>query len=77
MVRLNTLSPGSRCRIDSLETRGPMRRRLRELGLVEGTAVTCLGFSPMGDPGAYEVLGAVIALRKRDGAGVLVERTMP
>lgn len=77
MVRLNTLSPGSRCRIDSLETRGPMRRRLRELGLVEGTAVTCLGRSPLGDPAAYGILGAVIALRDRDAADVLVERTMP
>lgn len=54
-----------------------MRRRLRELGLVEGTAVTCLGRSPLGDPAAYGILGAVIALRDRDAAGVLVERTMP
>lgn len=75
MVRLDELLPGEKCRVAELQTLGPMRRRLRELGLVEGTAVTCLGFSPLGDPGAYEVLGAVIALRKRDGAGVLVERT--
>ena len=75
MVRLDELLPGEQGRVAELQTLGPMRRRLRELGLVEDTAVTCLGFSPLGDPGAYEVLGATIALRKREGAGVLVERT--
>ena len=50
-----------------------VRRRLLELGLVAGTRVRCLGRSPLGDPSAYEIRGAVIALRDRDSAGVLVE----
>lgn len=74
MISLNEISPGGRCRVRQLETRGPMRRRLVELGLVEGTQVACLGRSPLGDPSAYLVRGAVIALRDRDCREILVER---
>ena len=68
MLRLNELAPGGVGRVE-----GAMRRRLLELGLVAGTRVRCLGRSPLGDPSAYEIRGAVIALRDRDSAGVLVE----
>lgn len=73
MLRLNELAPGGAGRVTGLETEGAMRRRLLELGLVAGTRVRCLGRSPLGDPAAYEIRGAVIALRDRDSAGVLVE----
>ena len=47
-----------------------MRRRLLELGLVPGTRVTCAAVSPAGDPAAYLIRGAVIALRRKDAGGV-------
>ncbi len=72
MLRLSEIAPGGVCRVAGLETRGAMRRRLLELGLVEGTKVECLGRSPLGDPSAYQIRGTVIALRRRDSAGVLV-----
>ena len=72
MDRLCDLAPGQAGRVRGLVTAGPMRRRLQELGLVEGTKVECLGRSPLGDPSAYEIRGTVIALRRRDSAGVLV-----
>ena len=50
-----------------------MRRRLYDLGLSEGTQVTCLMTSPLGDPRAYLIRGAVIALRREDAEGVVGE----
>lgn len=47
-----------------------MRRRLEDIGLTEGSRVTCLMKSPLGDPKAYRIQGAVIALRDRDAATV-------
>lgn len=47
-------------------------RRLLDMGLTEGGAVTCLYRSPSGDPTAYLVRGAVIALRREDAAGITV-----
>ena len=49
-----------------------MRRRLLDIGLVEGTNIECLQKSPAGDPVAYLIRGAVIALRAEDSAAVLV-----
>ena len=49
-----------------------MARRLLDLGLVPGTRVACVARSPTGDPAAYRVRGAVIALRGGDAAGIQV-----
>ena len=50
-----------------------MRRRLMDMGLIPGTRVTCVAASPAGDPSAYLIRGAVVALRARDAAGIRVE----
>lgn len=49
-----------------------MRRRLMDMGLIPGTRVTCVVASPAGDPSAYLIRGAVVALRGRDAAGIRV-----
>lgn len=68
------LDLGQGGRVASVEAEGAMRRRLLDLGLIPGTPVTCVARSPAGDPSAYLVRGAVIALRRRDAAGVALER---
>ncbi len=70
---LSQLRPGERAVVRQVGTDGPMGRRFLDLGLIAGTPVECLGRSPWGDPSAYAIRGAVIALRARDCAGVLVE----
>lgn len=70
---LTDLTPGQRCRVCSLAAQGTMRRRLLDLGFVEDTKVECVLCSPSGDPKAYLVRGAVIALRRQDSDSVLVE----
>lgn len=71
---LNTLQVGERGRVTQLSSEGSIRRRLQDIGLIEGTLVTCLQKSPLGDPVAYEIRSAVIALRGEDAAQVLVEK---
>ena len=60
-------------RVVRLDTKGDLRRRFMDIGLVEGTPVECLRKSPAGDPKAYLIRGAVIAIRKEDAATVMVE----
>jgi ferrous iron transport protein A len=55
-----------------LSAGGDMRRRLQDMGLIEGTTVRCLQRSPLGDPTAFLIRGAVIALRAADSAGVMI-----
>ena len=53
---------------------GELRRQLRDLGFVPGAQVECLGRSPLGDPAAYRVRGAVVALRRRDAQRIALRR---
>ncbi|NLK00052.1 MAG: ferrous iron transport protein A [Clostridia bacterium] len=48
-----------------------IKRRLMDLGFVEGTAVKAVRKSPTGDPTAYLVKGVLIALRKEEASMVL------
>lgn len=50
-----------------------LRRRCLDLGLLPGTEVEAVMDSPLGDPVAYRIRGALIALRREDAEGVLVE----
>jgi len=70
--RLNQLAAGQSASVLRILTKGSMRRRLQDIGLIEGTRVLCLMRSPAGDPTAYGIRGAVIALRADDAAGVMV-----
>ena len=56
-----------------LVSTGSIRRRLLDIGLVENTEVECLGRSPAGDPCAYLIRGAVIAIRSEDCRNILVQ----
>ncbi len=72
-MTLEKLRPGERARLRSLLLQGPLRRRLLDLGLTEGTEIRCLGRSPLGDPSAYWVRGAALALRRADCRRIEVE----
>lgn len=71
--RLWALAPGQSARVLGMSLQGAMRRRLRDMGIVEGGEIACLMRSPFGDPAAYRVCGAVIALRREDGEQVQIE----
>ena len=51
---------------------GPIRRRLHDLGLIEGTKVRCLYKSAWQDPVAYSIRSTVIALRNVDTRSIFV-----
>lgn len=70
--KLTELQEGQTAKVDKLLATGSMRRRLLDLGLIEGTRVCCLQKSPAGDPVAYAIRGATIALRSEDSGDILV-----
>ncbi len=71
---LDRLAAGQSAYVTEVNNPSAMTRRLADLGLIHGTRVTCLCRSPAGDPAAYLIRGAIIALRKCDAARVQVER---
>lgn len=77
MQNIKTLAELPRGRhgvVQKLNSTGSIRRRLQDIGLIPGTAVTCIQISPLGDPAAFLIRGAVIALRKEDASCVILEK---
>lgn len=72
-IPLNILSPGKKARVRALTSDGAVRRRMLDLGLISDTEVEALQKSPSGDPVAYSIRGAVIALRSEETSKILVE----
>ena len=69
---LDQLTIGDRATVLALSFAGVKRRRMLDLGFVPGSAVRALQESPWGDPVAYAVRGAVIALRREDAKRITV-----
>ena len=76
MERLDALRTGERAFVEGIApaVQGPERRRLLDLGIVPGTEITAEMRSAGGDPIAYRIRGALIALRKTQAAGIYVRR---
>ena len=72
MKTLNLLSCGETAYIKKLNINGSVRRRFFDIGLINDTFVECVAVSPMGDPKAFLVRGAVIAIRNKDSACIVV-----
>ena len=73
-LKLCHIKPGEEAEIAGLVAEGSIRRRLIDIGLVEGTKISCLFKSPFSDPTAYQIRGAVIALRREDSENIIVKR---
>jgi len=73
IIPLHRLPVGGTGVVRNLLANGPIRRRLLDLGLVNNTSVEALLKSPVGDPVAYKIRGAVIALRSEEAQTIFVE----
>ena len=69
---LDRLPVGRQATVTALSAPEEQRRRLLELGFVPGGTVSAVQESPWGDPVAYCVCGAVIALRRTDARQIFI-----
>jgi len=72
-IPLNSLPLDKIAKVKALTSDGDIRRRMLDLGLISGTIVEALQKSPSGDPTAYNIRGAVIALRSEEASKIIVE----
>lgn len=73
-IPLNDLEIGKRALVSSLISEGLERRRMLDLGLIKGTVIEAVQMSPFGDPVAYFIRGALIALRSEDARKIIVTK---
>lgn len=73
MRTLSNLNPDECGVVKTVTCEHSMKRRLYDLGIVPGTKITCIYRAPLGDPKAYFVRGALIALRCDDSSNIILE----
>lgn len=71
-LTLADLPPGESAVVVELRSQGPERRRMMDLGIVPGTRILVEFSSPLRDPVAYRVRGAVVALRHEQARQVII-----
>lgn len=76
-MRLDELQKGQTAVVKALHITGPTRRRLMDLGILPGTRIEIEMKSPLGDPVAYRIRGAVIALRQVQAREIEITLDVP
>ena len=69
---LDQLPLGKTATVVNLSCQGIARRRMMDLGLLPGVRVTAELKSPLGDPVAYRIRDAMIALRKAQAQQIAI-----
>ena len=72
-IAMNNIEINATATVRKINAPEGIRRRLMDIGLTENSKIECIGKSPTGDPSAYLICGAVIAIRASDCADILVE----
>jgi len=72
-LKLSQLAIGRRAVVRGFPGQGPAVLRLREMGVLPGTAITLVRTAPLGDPLEIQVRGYSLTLRKSEAEHVLVD----
>ena len=70
ILTLDKLPLNITAEIYSINCNDMLKRRLLDLGLINGTKITPIFNSPFGDPVAYKIRSSTIALRKDDAKNI-------
>ena len=73
LVRMNTINPGQSAIVKKINAEENMQRRFLDIGLIDDTKIECTGRSPSGDPSAYLIRGAVIAIRGENCSDIMLQ----
>lgn len=73
VTTLDKLAPGESGRIVRICGRGPVRRRLVDMGFTRGAKIEVVKLSPLGDPVEYRLRGYHLSLRKSEASTIEVE----
>lgn len=76
VIPLTSLKVGEVARIVSINARGELARRIRDMGLGSGMPVSVVGYAPLRDPLALRCAEVTIALRRREAGAIMVQASV-
>ncbi len=71
---LDDLSTREKAKVIRIDAKGPFKKRLLEMGFVQGTIVEVIKYAPLKDPVEYLVKGYHVSLRHEEAQKIIVER---
>jgi len=72
-MTLSQLEVGQIAKVIKLRSENAERRRMLDIGILPGTVIETVMRSPLGDPVAYRVRDAVVALRREQAELIEVQ----
>lgn len=76
-MTLDNLQAGRTAVVTKISNTDAERRRLLDLGILPGTRIENVMASPLGDPIAYRVRHATVALRREQARLIEIEELTP
>lgn len=73
MSKLSELKPGQSAVVESLGEKGPVRRRLMDMGVTPGAKIEVVKVAPLGDPIEVNIRGYELSLRKNEAEQIVVK----
>ena len=65
-MTLCDLKPGQEGTVAMIESKGPLKRRIMDMGVTPGTAIKVIKIAPLGDPIEVNIRGYELSLRKEE-----------
>ncbi len=72
-MTLQDLKPGEEGKVVSIGEKGPVRRRIMDMGVTPGAMVKMVKVAPLGDPIEVTVRGYELSLRKDEAKQIIIE----
>ena len=72
-INLRQLQVGQRATIITVNAKGEINQRIRDMGIIPGSSVQVVGKAPLRDPVAVRISGVTISLRNKEADCVVVE----
>lgn len=73
-MTLRDLKPGEEGVVARVGDRGPMRRRIMDMGVTPGVLIKVIKVAPLGDPIEINLRGYELSLRKDEAAQIEVTK---
>jgi ferrous iron transport protein A len=65
-MSLRNIAKGQNAVISWISAEGEMGRRIRDMGLIPGVEIQCVGRAPLEDPMALRLMGFTLTLRNSE-----------
>ena len=72
-MTLKDLKPGEEGIVISIGEKGPMRKRIMDMGVTPGVSIKVVKVAPLGDPIEVNLRGYELSLRKEEAENIQIK----